>query len=81
MKLKLKPTKTLGLVSASVVMAVSSTAALGQEQRDTKAAVPEAAETEAPAFFRLDYSGDPWERVMSKYSAAPPEQPRPRDHS
>ncbi len=62
MRLKMKRTNTLVLLSAAVMMATSPLEAIGQEQADTEAPAGETAEPEAPAFFRLDYSGDLWER-------------------
>lgn len=62
MKIKLKQRYTLALVSAAVVVATGQVEAAGQEQADTDVPTIEPAEPEAPAFFRLDYSGDLWER-------------------
>lgn len=62
MRLRLKRRYTVALLSAAVVMATSSMRAIGQEQTDTEVPASDTAESEAPAFFRLDYSGDLWER-------------------
>ena len=62
MRRKLKRTRTLALVSAAVVMAMSSMEAAGQDQPDVEVSATETTESEAPALFRLDYSGDIWER-------------------
>ncbi len=45
-----------------MAVAVGSVDAAGQEQPDIELPTTETAETTEPAFFRLDYSGDLWER-------------------
>ncbi len=62
MRLELKRTTTLALVSAAMVVAMGSTEAAGQEQSDAGDPATDVAEPEAPAFFRLDYSGGLQER-------------------
>ena len=62
MKLRRNCECTMALVSAAMVVAVGSVEAAGQDQPDTTVPAAETAEPEAPAFFRLDYSGDLWER-------------------
>ena len=62
MRLELKRTTTLALVSAAVFVSMSSMEAAGPEQTDAGDPATDVAEPEAPAFFRLDYSGELWER-------------------
>ena len=62
MRLELKRTTALALLSAAMVVAMSSMEAAGQEQPNAEDRATDVAEPEAPAFFRLDYSGDIWER-------------------
>ncbi len=63
MRLELNRATTLALVSAVMAVAMSSMGAAGQEQPDAEDRATDVAEPEAPAFFRLDYSGDIWERT------------------
>ncbi len=62
MKLELKRTSTWAILSAAMVVAMSSMEAAGQEQPDAVDPATDVVQPEAPAFFRLDYSGDIWER-------------------
>ncbi len=62
MRFGLKRTTTLALVSAAIFVSMSSMEAAGQEQTDAEDPTTDVAEPEAPAFFRLDYSGELWER-------------------
>ena len=52
----------LALIAGVVVVGMSAVEAAGQEQPETEVPAAETAKPEAPAFFRLDYSGDLWER-------------------
>lgn len=62
MKLRRNRECTMALVSAAMVVGMSSMEATGQEQPDAENPATDVAEPEAPAFFRLDYSGELWER-------------------
>ncbi len=61
MKLRRNRECTMALVSAAMVVGMSSMEAAGQEQPDAVDLATDVVQPEAPAFFRLDYSGDIWE--------------------
>ncbi|UCE58431.1 MAG: carbohydrate porin [Phycisphaerales bacterium] len=52
----------VGLFAGAIIPAFGPLHTLAQEQSDPDVQTSPSAEAEAPAFFRLDYSGDIWER-------------------
>ena len=62
MKLKLKQASTLTILSGAMILALGSMEAAAQEQPAAVDLAKDVDQQDAPAFFRLDYSGDLWEQ-------------------